>query len=60
MNARAKDILLTAIQRYAGSHIADATTTVVSLPSDEVKGKIIGKEGRNIKTIERLTELIYY
>jgi ribonuclease Y len=52
---KAKEILTLAIQRYAGSHIADATTTVVSLPSDEVKGKIIGKEGRNIKTIERLT-----
>ncbi len=52
---RAKEILTTAVQRYAGSHIADFTTTVVSLPSDEVKGKIIGKEGRNIKTIERLT-----
>ncbi len=55
LERKAKDILTTAIQRYAGSHIADATTTVVSLPSDEVKGKIIGKEGRNIKTIERLT-----
>jgi ribonuclease Y len=52
---KARDILTTTIQRYAGSHIADATTTVVALPSDEVKGKIIGKEGRNIKTIERLT-----
>jgi ribonuclease Y len=52
---KAKEILTLAIQRYAGSHIADATTTVVGLPSDEVKGKIIGKEGRNIKTIERLT-----
>lgn len=55
LNTRAREILTIAIQRYAGSHIADATTTVVSLPSDEIKGKIIGKEGRNIKTIERLT-----
>lgn len=55
LERKAKEILTTAVQRYAGSHIADATTTVVSLPSDEVKGKIIGKEGRNIKTIERLT-----
>lgn len=55
LEKKAKEILTTAVQRYAGSHIADAMTTVVSLPSDEVKGKIIGKEGRNIKTIERLT-----
>lgn len=55
LESKAKDVLVSAIQRYAGSHIADATTTVVALPSDEVKGKIIGKEGRNIKTIERLT-----
>jgi len=55
MDKKAREILASAIQRYAGSHIADATTTVVALPSDEVKGKIIGKEGRNIKTIERLT-----
>lgn len=55
LERRAKELLASAIQRYSGSHIADATTTVVALPSDEVKGKIIGKEGRNIKTIERLT-----
>ncbi len=55
LDAKAREILTLSIQRYAGSHIADATTTVVSLPSDEVKGKIIGKEGRNIKTIERMT-----
>src|SRR3990167_9341977 len=52
---KAREILAMAIQRYSASHIADAMTTVVSLPSDEVKGKIIGKEGRNIKAIERLT-----
>lgn len=55
LDKKAREILTLAIQRYSGSHVADATTTVVSLPSDEVKGKIIGKEGRNIKTIERLT-----
>jgi ribonuclease Y len=55
LDAKAREILTLAIQRYAGSHIADATTTVVALPSDELKGKIIGKEGRNIKTLERLT-----
>ncbi|MFH1769621.1 MAG: ribonuclease Y [Parcubacteria group bacterium] len=55
IDKKAKELLTLAVQRYAGSHISDATTTVVSLPSDELKGKIIGKEGRNIKTIERLT-----
>ena len=55
LDKKAREILTTSIQRYAVSNIADITTTVVSLPSDEVKGKIIGKEGRNIKTIERLT-----
>ena len=55
LDKKAREILTTSIQRYSASHIADAMTTVVSLPSDEVKGKIIGKEGRNIKAIERLT-----
>jgi ribonuclease Y len=55
LEQKAREIMTMSIQRYAGSHIADATTTVVSLPSDELKGKIIGKEGRNIKTLERLT-----
>src|SRR3989338_4075078 len=55
LDKRAKEILTLAVQRYAASQIADAVSTVVSLPSDELKGKIIGKEGRNIKTIERLT-----
>ncbi|KKR36820.1 MAG: Ribonuclease Y [Candidatus Yanofskybacteria bacterium GW2011_GWF1_44_227] len=55
VDKRARELMIMTIQRYASSQIADATTTVVNLPSDEVKGKIIGKEGRNIKTIERLT-----
>lgn len=55
IDKKAREVLTMSIQRYAGSHIADATTTIVSLPSDDIKGKIIGKEGRNIKTIERLT-----
>jgi ribonuclease Y len=55
IDKKARDIVTMAVQRYAGSHISDSMTTVVNLPSDEVKGKIIGKEGRNIKTIERLT-----
>lgn len=55
LDKKAREIMTIAIQRYAGSHISDATTTVVSLPSEDLKGKIIGKEGRNIKTLERLT-----
>jgi len=52
---RARDIMTSALQRYAGSHAAETTTSTVSLPSDEIKGRIIGREGRNIKTLERLT-----
>ena len=52
---KAKDIMALAMQRYAGSHSADTTTTTVSIGSDELKGRIIGREGRNIKAIERLT-----
>lgn len=55
LDKKAREIMVFSIQRYAASHIADTMTTVVNLPSDEVKGKIIGKEGRNIKTIERMT-----
>lgn len=55
LDKKAREILTLSIQRYAASQIADSMSTVVSLPSDELKGKIIGKEGRNIKTIERLT-----
>ncbi len=52
---KANSILATIIQRYAGSHVSEFSTTTVSIPSDELKGKIIGREGRNIKTLERLT-----
>ncbi len=52
---KAKKILSLAIQRFAASHVVDSTTTNVSLPSDDMKGRIIGKEGRNIKALERLT-----
>lgn len=55
LDKKAREILTISVQRYAASQIADAVSTVVTLPSDELKGKIIGKEGRNIKTIERLT-----
>lgn len=52
---RALDIVTTAIQRYSRGHIADITTTSFTLPSEDLKGKIIGREGRNIRTLERLT-----
>jgi ribonuclease Y len=52
---RAKEILAFAIQKCALSQAQDITVSTVALPSDEIKGKIIGKEGRNIKTLERLT-----
>ena len=49
------DIITTALQRYSRSHISDITTTVFTLPSEDLKGKIIGREGRNIRTLERIT-----
>lgn len=52
---KANAILATVIQRYASSQVSEVTTTTVSIPSDEMKGKIIGREGRNIRTLERLT-----
>lgn len=52
---RAKEILASVIQKCALSQSQELTTTIVSLPSDDIKGKIIGKEGRNIKTLEKLT-----
>jgi len=52
---KARDILATVIQRLAGEVTAETTVTAVTLPSDEMKGRIIGREGRNIQAIERLT-----
>jgi len=52
---RAHATLAGVIQRYAASHIADTSTSVVHLPNDELKGRIIGKEGRNIKVLENVT-----
>lgn len=55
LEERAKEIMINTMQRTAAGHAAETTSTVVNLPSDEMKGRIIGKEGRNIKTIEKLT-----
>jgi len=52
---KARDIIATAINRYAQEETTERTVSVVSLPSEEMKGRIIGREGRNIKTIEQLT-----
>ena len=52
---RAKEILATTIQKLAVSQAQELTTTTISLPNEEIKGRIIGKEGRNIQTFERLT-----
>ncbi len=54
LDRRAKDILATSIQRLASSTAGDILTTSVNIPNDEVKGKIIGKEGRNIRSFERV------
>ncbi len=55
LEKKAQEIMVSAMQRFDSSQITEVTTTTVSLPSDEMKGRIIGKEGRNIKTLERLT-----
>lgn len=55
VDKKAKELLTTAIQRCAADHTSESTISVINLPSDDMKGRIIGREGRNIKSIETLT-----
>lgn len=53
--AKAREILATSLQRYAAAHTAETTVSTVDIPSDDMKGRIIGREGRNIRTFEKFT-----
>ena len=53
--AKAREVMVTNLQRYAASHTAESTTSTVDIPSDDMKGRIIGREGRNIRAFEKAT-----
>ena len=55
VEAQAREMLLTAIQRYASAHTSESTTSTVDVPTDDMKGRIIGREGRNIRAFEKAT-----
>lgn len=55
VDAQGREMLLTAMQRYASAHTADTTTSTVGVPTDDMKGRIIGREGRNIRAFEKAT-----
>lgn len=52
---KAREVLLTALQRYASAHTAESTTSTIDIPNDDMKGRIIGREGRNIRAFEKAT-----
>jgi ribonuclease Y len=54
-DARAREMLITSLQRFAAAHTAESTTSTVDIPNDEMKGRIIGREGRNIRALEKAT-----
>ncbi|MAT68837.1 MAG: ribonuclease Y [Planctomycetaceae bacterium] len=55
VQTKGRELLITAIQRFAAAHTAEATTSTVDIPNDEMKGRIIGREGRNIRALEKAT-----
>ena len=58
VDKKAKSMLVSSMQKYSGEVASEQTVTVVSLPNDEMKGRIIGREGRNIRTIEAVTGIM--
>src|SRR5690606_3479096 len=54
-DTKAREMLITSVQRFAAAHTAESTTSTVDIPNDEMKGRIIGREGRNIRAFEKAT-----